>query len=284
MKKILFLTFTFATIFMSCETSVLDKPFNPILYKADFTQFFSEKNISNQDAFLINYAIIRQRDYLGYEVEGKTYGEILQMAKGFNQLGIPLKETYDEAESQDALEVTITNIKSTFLEKSENSSAKVKNLKFKVTYKNVSDKDVALNLATFIINGPFKQHLMTAGYETNCKIIAGETMVVNYVVNSKKIRDNLFYGKTNTIKRVMIDDIIDNLEIKVGGLKLDNNTQYYEECFIEDLVVEPFQLSNYKKMYPNKNFNAKMINGVQTVHRGPRAFKKEDTDEPINYK
>lgn len=284
MKKILYLTFIFSTFLMSCDKSVLDKPFNPILYKTEFTQFFTDQNISNYDAFLINYSIIRQRDYLGYDVEGKTYGEILQMAKGFTQLGIPVKETYDEAESQNALEVKISDIKSTFLNKSETSTAKIKNLKFKVTYKNVSDNDVALNVATFIINGPFKQHLMTAGYETNCKIVAGETMVVNYVVNSKKIRNNLFYAKSNKIKRLMIDDIIDNMQIKVGGLILDKSTKYYEECFIEDLVVEPFQLSNYREMYPDKNFNAQMVNGVQTVHRGERSFKKEDTDKAINYK
>lgn len=284
MKKILFSTFIFSTFLMSCDKSVLDKPFNPLLYKTEFTQFFSDENITNNDAFLINYSIIRQRDYLEYEVEGKTYREILQMAKGFNQLGIPVKEIYDEVETQDALEVKISHIKSTFLNKSETSTAKIKNLKFKVTYKNVSDKDVALNLATFIINGPFKQHLMTAGYETNCKILAGETMVVNYVVNSKKIRTNLFYGKTNKIKRLMIDDIIKNLDIQVGGLVIDKKSKYYEECFIEDLVVEPFQLSNYKEMYPDKNFNAKMINGVQTVHRGSRLFKKDDADKAINYK
>jgi hypothetical protein len=195
-----------------------------------------------------------------------------------------VEETYDEAETQDALEVTISNLKSTFLNKSENSTRKVKNLKFKCTYKNISDQDVALNLATFIINGPFKQHLMTAGYETNCKILAGETMVVNYVVNSKKIRDNLFHGKTNTIERLMINDIIDNMEIKVGGLKIDESTKYYKECFIEDLVVEPFQLSNYKEMYPDKNFYTKMVNGVQTVHRGPKFFHKDDTDKTLNYK
>lgn len=284
MKKFLFLTFIFSTFLMSCEKSVLDKPFNPILYKTEFAQFFKDENISNKDAFLINYAIIRQRDYLGYQIEGKTYGEILEMAKAYHQNGMPVNETYDEMEYQDALEVTISNIKSTFLNKSETSTAKVKNLKFKATYKNISDKDVALNLATFIINGPFKQHLMTAGYETNCKILAGEKMVVNYVVNSKKIRDNLFYGKKSKIKRLMIDDIIDNIEIQLGGLTFDNNTKYYEECFIEDLVVEPFQLSKYKEMYPDKNFNAKKVNGVQTVHRGPRFFTKEDTDKALNYK
>ena len=284
MKKFFFLTFIFSIFFMSCEKSVLDKPFNPILYKTEFAQFFKDENITNKDAFLINYSILRQRDYLGYEIEGKTYGEILQMAKAYNQNGMPINETYDEVESQDDLEVTISSIKSTFLNKSETSTAKVKNLKFKVTYKNVSDKDVALNLATFIINGPFKQHLMTAGYETNCKILAGEEMVVNYVVSSKKIRDNLFYGKTSKIKRLMIDDIIDNTEIQLGGLTVDKNSKFYEECFIEDLVVEPFQLSNYKEMYPDKNFNAKMVNGVQTVHRGPRFFKKDDSDKALNYK
>jgi|GEM_PF-2872530 len=284
MKKILFLTFLFSTFFLSCKKSVLDKPFNPILYKTEFVQFFQDKNISNKDAFLINYAIIRQRDYLGYEIEGKTYGEILEMAKAYHQNGMPINETYDEVDVQDDVEVTISNIKSTFLRKSETSTAKVKNLKFKATYKNVSDQDVALNLATFIINGPFKQHLMTAGYETNCKILAGETMVINYVVNSKKIRNNLFYGKTSKIKRLMIDDIIDNMDIQLGGLKIDKNTKFYEECFIEDLVVEPFRLSNYNEMYPGKNFNAKMTNGVQTVHRGPRFYTKEDTDKALNYK
>lgn len=284
MKKFLLLVFVFSIFFMSCDKSVLEKPFNPTLYKTEFAQFFKDKNISNKDAFLINYAIIRQKDYLGYEVEGKTYGEILEMAKTYHQNGMPVNETYDEVAFQDDLEVTISNIKSAYLKKSETSTAKVKNLKFKATYKNVSDKDLALNLATFIINGPFKQHLMTAGYETNCKILAGETMVVNYVVSSKKIRDNIFYGEPSKIKRIMIDDIIANLEIQLGGLTMDKNTKYYEECFIEDLVVEPFQLSDYSEMYPNENFNAKMVNGVQTVHRGSRFFAKEDTDKVLNYK
>ena len=184
MNKFLFMTFIFSTFIMSCDKSVLDKPFNPILYKTAFTQFFKDENISNKDAFLINYSIIRQREYLGYEIENKSYGEILEMARVFNQNGIPVKETYDETEYEDDLEVTVSNIKSTFLNKSENSTSKVKNLKFKVTYKNISKNDVALNLTTFIINGPFKQHLITAGYETNCKILANKEMVVNYVINS----------------------------------------------------------------------------------------------------
>lgn len=284
MNKFLFMTFIFSTFIMSCDKSVLDKPFNPILYKTTFTQFFKDENISNKDAFLINYSIIRQREYLGYEIENKSYGEILEMARVFNQNGIPVKETYDETEYEDDLEVTVSNIKSTFLNKSENSTSKVKNLKFKVTYKNISKNDVALNLTTFIINGPFKQHLITAGYETNCKILANKEMVVNYVINSKKIKANLLYGKTNKIKRLMIDDIIDNIEIKLGGLTVDKDSQHYEECFIEDLVVEPFQLSNYKEMYPNKNFKAKKINGIQTVHRGPRFFSKKEIDDAINYK
>jgi len=121
MKKILFLTFVFSTFFMSCEKSVLDKPFNPILYKTEFGQFFKDPTISNKDAFLINYSIIRQRDYLGYEVEGKTYGEILDMAKAFNKNGMPINETYDDEEFQDDLEVSISNVKTTFLNKSATS-------------------------------------------------------------------------------------------------------------------------------------------------------------------
>jgi len=143
---------------------------------------------------------------------------------------------------------------------------------------------VALNTATFIIKGPFQQHIMTAGYETNCKILAGESMAINYVVSAKKMKTNLFHGKTSKIKRLMIDDIIENVSIEVGGLTLDKNTKFYEECFIEEMVVEPFQLSNYREMYPKKNFNAKMVDGVQTVHRGPRLFKKKESDKVINYK
>ncbi|MDG2418928.1 MAG: hypothetical protein P8M17_08055, partial [Saprospiraceae bacterium] len=118
MNKFLFMTFIFSTFIMSCDKSVLDKPFNPILYKTAFTQFLKDENISNKDAFLINYSIIRQREYLGYEIENKSYGEILEMARVFNQNGIPVKETYDETEYEDDLEVTVSNIKSTFLNKS----------------------------------------------------------------------------------------------------------------------------------------------------------------------
>ena len=56
------------------------------------------------------------------------------------------------------------------------------------------------------------------------KIPKSDINLLNYLEE-----DNLFYAKTNKIKRVMIDDIIDNLNISLGGLTVDNNTKFYDK-------------------------------------------------------
>lgn len=272
-----------ALTFCACEKSILDKPFNEDYYEADFSQFYQDEGITNDDAFIINYAILRQRDYFGYEVKDKTYREILATAKEFSKNGIPVKQVYETAPPQDLISVKIDPPKITILEKEGNAKRKIKNLKFGCLYTNTSDKPVAINGATFIINGPFQQHLVTVAYETNCKILPGAKLFVNYVMDAKHLRTNLFFGKETKVKRLMVNDLIENLDIQVGSVAVEKNAKYYDECFIDNAVIQPFQWNSYLDLYPDGKLKMETVDGVTTINRGPNKIKPKK-DKIIKYK
>lgn len=282
MKNYFFL-FLIVLMGSSCEHSILEKNFYPDYYDADFVKLSTDPKLTQEDVFLINYTIIRQRDFYGYEVEGKTFGELLKLGKQLKADGIQTQQVFDEAPSQDYLTAQVLNQKMTYIQKESNAKRKVKFLKFSTSYHNTSGKDVALNYATFIIKGPFGQHLMTAGYETNCKILPGEKLYVNYILNAKKIRTNLFYGKKHKITRTMIDDVIPRLNIEFGGIGIDTDPTNYDECFLEDMVVEPFKLSEYKEMYPGKKIPVETKDGVNSIYRGPSLFTGDKEEKVLKY-
>ena len=281
MKKNIYFFFFLTFLLMSCEHDIMDKVFNEDYYKSDFQQLYQQ--LSPKELFLINYAIIRQRDYFGYQVKGKTYKEILEMAERLAKTKIQTPQIYDEAPPQNSLTTRIGNIEFAYLPKKGSKTKKVKHIKFSCEYQNKTDKPVALNYSTFIINGPFGQHLMTAGYETNCKILPHGRLKLHYVVNAKHLKANLFFGKKNKITRTMINDIIRYLDIQVGGVTVDKNTKYYDECFTNGSVVEPFKWTKYREMYPDKKIKLEKINGVTIINRGTKLYIQDDEDKVLNY-
>ena len=130
MKKIT-LFFFFSTIFlMSCEHDIMDKPFNEDYYNSDFGQLAESEKLSKKDLFLINYSIIRQRDYFDYEVKGKTYQEILEQALVLKKDGIQVQQIYDEAPSQSNLTTKVSDIELANIPKKGSKTKKVKHIKF----------------------------------------------------------------------------------------------------------------------------------------------------------
>ena len=75
MNKIFFLFL--ATLFFSCNNSGLNKKFIADRYEIDSRIIQDKKIVPSYDKFLLNYGILRHRDYYNYEIEGKTFEEIL---------------------------------------------------------------------------------------------------------------------------------------------------------------------------------------------------------------
>ncbi len=280
--KQLFLIFLSLVFFSSCEHSILDKQFYADYYEADYAQFITDAEVSNDEAFLINYTIMRQREYFGYDLEEKTYGELLELGKGFEKSGIKVNQTYDDKELLKTIKPKITKQSIAYITKENKKTRKAKHLKFSCLLENVSDKEQAINTITFIINGPFGQHLVTAGYEVNCKLVPGEKQTLKFIVDAKKLRTSLFFEKTHKIRRTLIDDIIRKAKIEVGGISTDQDSKFYNECFMSGYVLEPFKLSNYKEMYPD-GIKPETVKGIPTIHRGSASFQPEE-EKLLKYK
>ncbi len=282
MKNLLLLLFL-TTLFFSCEKSILDKSFYVDYYESDFKEFVRDPLISTEDAFLINYTILRQRDYFGYTTDKKTYGDILKMGRELKKNGIQVKEVYQEAEPQDGIEIKIEDPHVVVIPKKNRPSRKVKHIKYRVKFTNTSTVDVALNYITFVVEGPFGQHLITAGFEINCRLPRNGIQTLDFVINGKEIRDNLRYGKKDGIKRMMMDDVFRKLDVKLGGISIEQNSRFYDNCYRGDRVIEPFLTSDYKKMYPD-GVKLEDVDGSPAINRGAKLYVQEDDGKIIQYK
>lgn len=280
--KQLFLVFISLIFFTSCEHSILDKQFYADYYEADYTQFITDPEVSNDEAFLINYTIMRQREYFGYDLVEKTYSEILELGKQFEKNGMKVNQTYDDKEVIKNFSTKITNQEISYMEKKNSSTRKSKHLKFSCLLENTSSENQAVNTITFIIKGPFGQHLVTSAYEINCKLLPGEKQTLHFIVNAKKMRSSLFFEKPHKVKRTLIDDLIRKSKIEVGGIRTDKDSKFYSECLMSGYVLEPFMVSNYKEMYP-EGIKVETVKGIPTIHRGSASFQQSE-EEIIKYK
>lgn len=105
--KRLFFCLPLFAILSSCQfKTALDDTFNLSTYQRDYVKLQGLEDITLDDLHLLNYAIVRQRDYYNYQIEGKTYGEILEMARSFRENGLPVKEQYNRNGAQDILVLT----------------------------------------------------------------------------------------------------------------------------------------------------------------------------------
>ena len=283
MIKNIFFFISCVLLFFSCDHHILDKPFYPVSYEADFQELARTPNVNQEDLFFLNYSITRHRDYFDYEIKGVSYLELIKQARELKEDGIGVIQKFDDVTMPEGLETEITDIKMAVLPRKNRPSRKVKNLKFSCSFINTTTEDIAINYATFIINGPFGHHLMTAGYETNCKIPARSTQRVHFVMEAKKIRTNLFFEKSNDIKRLMFDDLFDKFKVEVGGIQTDPDPSNYSSCFSNIGVIEPFEYSKYRDLFPD-GIKAEEIDGKPTIHFGTKLYTREEDGEVLQYK
>jgi len=147
--------------FLSCGSgSMLDKSFTYEYYeKLDYKKLLIAEDVSENDLFLIHYTIVRQRDYFNYTVEGKTYREILEMAKGFEKDGFPVEIKMNDNGQQDLIQVAAVPEGEGFARKGSNSKSILKTFNFKCSFDNPNKEEIVLLNSSFIINGPFGDHV-----------------------------------------------------------------------------------------------------------------------------
>jgi hypothetical protein len=279
MKKIS-LAFAIIILSFSCTTSILDKKFSYQFYENHYYEdLLRSPEVSESDLFLINYTVIRQRDYFNYSIEGKTFREILEMAKTFKKSGFPVDFTLTDNSKKDNIpqEITLEGIGHA---RKSNSKTVLKTLNFTCKIKNPTDKDIVLLNSSFIVNGPFGDHLTTVNFEINCILQANSSVMVPCIVPGKTIQQNILYEGNPLIFRLGIDDILTQLQVVPSGLSYQEKGKYFKECFYNAARIEPHNIMLYSKALKDKDWKTQNPEGTFTLNMGNMHIP-DDSNEVI---
>jgi hypothetical protein len=232
-------------LLVSCSSSSLDETFNPNLYNGYYQKILKNKEASISDLFLMNYAVLRQRDYYDYTVEDKTYSEIIAQAKMFSQQGLPVEYVYETPTAPTGISLDIGVEGSSTIRPKLNGSRLIRVARFSVGFENTTDQDIALLNASFIVKGPFQDYITTAGYEVNCKVEAGETLRIGFFIDARVIRDNIVYGQHYEVDQIDMETLLAGLTIELGGLSINKSTTYFDRCIDTEARREPFRTISF---------------------------------------
>lgn len=279
-----FLVFLLFSIFNACqlfESDPLDKLFEMSKYRKHLGQMIEKQIITENDYFLINYAIIRQRSFFNYDLKGQTYAEILAFAKKVEQEGLGILTTFNENGKQDEIEVKVTSEKGGLVRVGE-SKRMFKAFQFSAFFKNTTDKDIALMTTSFIINGPFKEHITTVGYELNCKLPKGEQLEVGFLVDARDLRKNILYQGNVEADFLMIDVLLNEIQALPSGLSYHTKPDFYDECLFGGTRLSPNNTFLYNENLENIEWNKKDDSGKTIeLNYGNAHFLPEEKEKPI---
>lgn len=248
----------FFFLFSSCH-SALDRRFIADRYELDLKQLGIEELISAQEMFLINHVVVRERDYLNYELKGMTYGDILAMAHDFKANGMEVESTFPAVEMPKDLDVKIKNEGYSYHEQKQK-------LKFAATFTNTGKNDIALRDATFLINGPFKDHIATTAYEINTKIKSGKSQKLFFLADAKVMRENMLFGRRFSLRRMFMDDVLTQASIELGGASVTSkNVNNYDRLKIKDQYMDADKEFSYPRELKGTDWYEKDANEKATV-------------------
>lgn len=260
--------------------TMLDQPFNRETYDDDLLFMLQKQQVSQEELFDIVYAIVRRRAYFNYEIEGKTYREILSMAQDFRRDGLPVQEVFNRNGEQDAVAVEVENEGAAFVRKPGSKNRLEKKLKFAAEYTNRSDRAVILLNTTFHFNGPFQDHLSRAAYQLNCLLEPGQRKRINFIAEATNIRDNLMFGSAFDVRLLSVDSLFNNLTITAGGNSITHDTRYHDTCRFGSARVEPVKSLVMKDYFdPEQHIERDQHGRATAINRGNAHFQVGDSDE-----
>ena len=245
-------------LFCSCN-SALDSTYHPDFYEQNLQQMGLEKIVSNQEMFYINHVVVRERSYLDYTLTGKSYTDILAMGKNMAANGMKVKSQFPAVQLPKDLKVTIKNEGSGYHENK-------KVLKFSVLFGNTGKKDLALKDATFLVYGPFQDHIATVAYEINTKIKKGDKQKLFFLVDAKTMRENILFGRDFSMSRLFMDDIIIEAAIELGGASITtSNTNNFDKLNTKEEYMVADKEFSYPRELKGTAWYEKDANGKATV-------------------
>lgn len=255
--------------FLACESGgIMSKKFTYELYESlDYEKLLKSDKIDDNELFLLNYAVIRQRDYFNYTIENKPFQEILEMAGQFSRDGFPVEVKLNDNGKQDQIRQTVAFEGVGMVRKKSNQKRLLKTVNFKCKYENTSDQSVVLLNSSFVVKGPFNDYLTTVNYEINCILGAGESVYVGFIVPGKTIQRNLLFEGNPRIRRLGIDNILNQIKIEPSGMSLQDKGKYFKECFFNDARLEPQVIIDFAKNL-KENWKTQGADGTYTIDLG----------------
>ncbi len=271
-------------ILFSCNNSPLGKKFDASRYDIDSRIIQEKKDIPGFDKFLLNYAILRHRDHFNYEIEGKTFEEILTLARELMDKGMDIEEVFNKNGEEDHLKME-TQIEGTgVVRKTPDSKKMIKVMKFSCKFTNVSDTDIALLSSTFQLEGPFKKFITAAGYDINCLIRAGESLKADFILDARNIQQNLEFNQKVETPYLYLDEIIANSTIIPSGNTVITDLEFYEKCDFKGERLSPFKVYDFYKDFDPATQIIKDENGKAIrIDYGDAHFQIEDNEQPIDF-
>lgn len=264
----------------SCSKPALDRTFSAASYKSDLKRMLQNKELSAEDQFIMNFAIARQRPYYNYEIEGKTYREILDLGYQLQRDGLPVEIGFNENHSDKGLEMRTFNegLGTVRLGK---GSRLAKTFNFSCTFENTSDQPLAIMNATFKLNGPFNGHVISAAYPINCKIAAGDNLAVAFVLDLQAIQKNILFKGDYQLSYLGIDELVDYLKVEVAGYSLAKNIRHYQECEVRAERLEPNQVFKYEEKLSGEDWMQQGADGKYRLFLGDSHYLPLENEEVI---
>ncbi len=255
---------------LSCNSDgILGKKFTYEWYeKLDYEKLLVSDKINDSELFLLNYAIVRHRDYFNYSLKDKSYKEILEMAGNFSRDGFPVEFKLNENGTQDIIKQSIKVEEVGMVRKSPNSKRLLKTLNFKCRFENSTDQEVVLLSSSFVVKGPFGDYLTTLNYEINCILEAGGSVDAGFILPGRVIQNNLLFEGNPYIRRLGIDNILNSLQIEPSGMSLQDKGRYFKECYFGEARLEPQVMVDFKKDLKDREWKKQNAEGKYVLDFG----------------
>lgn len=137
--------------------------------------------------------------------------------------------------------------------------------------------------ATFLLKGPFKDHLTTVGYELNCIVNKGQKIDILFFADASNITRNLLYNRPFKAPIIGIDEILNDMEIEVGGATVEGQTRHFRDCMHYSARIEPHTALVYQQAFEGKDWQMKDANGyITALNLGDTHFVIKYSDEPVD--
>lgn len=181
-----FLLLLITLLLYSCSTP-LDKQYNEDTLAEDAKELKESGELDEKEAEILAGWIVRSK-LKGEDLEGKTYGEIIEEAKNYKKEQEELAErTKKEEEEKRQLLGSVLTV--AMYDKGYEELRYQEYLTYSLAFKNNSEKDIRAFKGAIVINDLFDSEIKSINLTIDDPIPAGETFRATYTTDYNQFRD-----------------------------------------------------------------------------------------------